>query len=352
MTSCSALRCQEKREEYMRRHLGLAAALALAAAGVGGFAGTTLAADYEMRVGSYAPEGDIIDRALQRFKEEVEARSDGRIEITVFRNNTLGSNREVLEMAKIGAVDFVVAGAPNVSNFAPVLGAVSFPFLWTDRDTMLEVLDGELGQRLTEAAEAQADGLKILAWWDTGFRHVTNNRKAIMTPEDVEGLKIRTVPTPVQVTFWKALGAIPTPMGWSEVMPALQQGVIDGQENPPAVVYPYKVYEFQKYYSLTGHTNEPNLLVASAQSLEALPADLQEVVAAAAAATTPIERQIAEEYNRDIMGELSKVIEIIEVPEETLVHFREVAASIYEDSYGDIGDEGKTFVEAVIEQTH
>ena len=336
----------------MRRHLGIAAAVALAAASVGGSAATAVAADYELRVGSYAPEGDVIDQALQRFKEEVEKRSDGRIEVTVFRNSTLGSNREVLEMAKIGGADFLVAGASHVSNFAPVLGAVAFPFLWTDRDTMLEVLDGELGDQLIANAEAQADGLKLLAWWDTGFRHVSNNRQPIMTPEDLKGLKIRTLPTPVQVAFWKAMGAIPTPMGWTEVMPALQQGVIDGQENSPAVVYPYKVYEFQKYYSLTGHSNEPTLFVASKANFEALPEDLQQIVLDAVAAVTPFERQIAEDYNRDIMEELSKVIEINEVPEETMATFREVAASIYEDSYADVGDDGKAFVQAVIEQTH
>jgi len=336
----------------MRRYFGLVAAVALAATGVVASADTTIAADYELRVGSYAPEGDVIDQTLQRFKEEVEKRSDGRVEVTIFRNNTLGSNREVLEMVKIGAADFVVAGAPHVSNFAPVLGAVSFPYLWKDGDTMLEVLDGELGDQLIATAEAQADGLKVFAWWETGFRHVTNNRQPIMTPDDVKGLKIRTVPTPVQVAFWKALGAIPTPMGWAEVMPALQQGVIDGQENPPAVVYPYKVYEFQKYYSLTGHSNEPTMFVGSKANFEALPEDLQQVILDSVAVVTPFERQIAADYNRDIMGELSKVIEINEVPEETLAAFREVAASIYEDSYADVGDDGKAFVEAVIEQTH
>jgi len=336
----------------MRRHLGLTAAVVLAVAGVVASASATVAADYELRIGSFAPEGDVMDRALQRFKEELETRSDGRIEVTVFRNNTLGSNREVLEMAKIGGVDFVLAGAPHVSNFAPVLGAVSFPFLWKDRDTMLEILDGELGGQLIASAEAQADGLKMLAWWDFGFRHVTNNRRPIMTPDDVKGLKIRTVPTPVQVAFWKAMGAIPTPMGWAEVMPALQQGVIDGQENPPAVVYPYKVYEFQKYYSLTGHSNEPTMFVASEANFEALPEDLQQIVLDSVAVVTPFERQIADEYNREIMGDLSKVIEINEVPEETLATFREVAASIYEESYADVGDDGKAFVEAVIEKTH
>jgi tripartite ATP-independent transporter DctP family solute receptor len=336
----------------MRRYFGSIAAVALAVTGVVASADTTIAADYELRVGSYAPEGDVIDQTLQRFKEEVEKRSDGRVEVTIFRNNTLGSNREVLEMVKIGAADFVVAGAPHVSNFAPVLGAVSFPYLWKDGDTMLEVLDGELGDQLIASAEAQADGLKVFAWWETGFRHVTNNRQPIMTPDDVKGLKIRTVPTPVQVAFWKALGAIPTPMGWAEVMPALQQGVIDGQENPPAVVYPYKVYEFQKYYSLTGHSNEPTMFVGSKANFEALPEDLQQVILDSVAVVTPFERQIAADYNRDIMGELSKVIEINEVPEETLAAFREVAASIYEESYADVGDDGKAFVEAVIEQTH
>ena len=129
----------------MRRYFGSIAAVALAVTGVVASADTTIAADYELRVGSYAPEGDVIDQTLQRFKEEVEERSDGRVEVTIFRNNTLGSNREVLEMAKIGGADFLVAGSSHVSNFAPVLGAVAFPFLWTDRDTMLEVLDGELG---------------------------------------------------------------------------------------------------------------------------------------------------------------------------------------------------------------
>jgi tripartite ATP-independent transporter DctP family solute receptor len=336
----------------MRNVLSGVAALATLAAATIFAAQPARAADFDLRIASYAPEGDIIDRALTRFKEELESRADGRVEVTVFRNNTIGSNREALEMAKVGAVDFAVTGAAYVGNFAPVMGAVSFPFLWTDGDTMVKVLDGEIGKRLVELAEQQADGLKILAWFDTGFRHVTNNIRPIVKPEDIKGLKLRTLPTPVHVAFWRALGAIPTPMDWAEVMPALQQGVIDGQENPPAVVYPYKVYEFQKYYSLTAHSNEPATFVMSRSSWESLPEDLQQAVLDAAAATTPFERQIATEYNRDIMEKLGDVIEINEVPEETRAEFRQVAESIYDEAYGDIGEEGRKIVEEIIAETH
>jgi tripartite ATP-independent transporter DctP family solute receptor len=310
------------------------------------------AADFNLRFASYAPEGDVIDRALQKFKEELETRSQGRIEVTVFRNNTLGSNREALELAKVGAVDFVVSGSSHVSRFAPILGAVSFPFLWKDRQVMFEVLDGEIGERLNKAAETEAQGLKFLTWFDTGFRHVSNNLRPVMKPEDVAGLKLRTLPTAVQVAFWRKLGAIPTPMDWAEVMPALQQGVIDGQENAPSVMYPYKVYEVQKYYSLTGHSNEPTMIVMSKATFDRLPGDLQAAVTDAVKEVTSYERDIAEEYNVGIMGELGKVMEINEVPEETKKHFRTVGAEIYAEGYASIGPEGEAIVKEIIKTTH
>jgi tripartite ATP-independent transporter DctP family solute receptor len=312
----------------------------------------TLGADFNFRFASYAPEGDVIDRALQKFKEELETRSGGRIELTVFRNNTLGSNREALELAKVGAVDFVVSGSSHVSRFAPIFGAVSFPFLWKDRQVMFKVLDGPIGERLNKAAETEAQGLKFLTWFDTGFRHVSNNLRPVLKPEDVQGLKLRTLPTQVQVAFWRKLGAIPTPMDWAEVMPALQQGVIDGQENAPSVMYPYKVYEVQKYYSLTGHSNEPTLIVMSKATFDRLPVDLQTVVTDSIKAVTPYERDIAEEYNVGIMAELGKVIAINEVPEETKEHFRKVGAEIYAEGYASIGPEGEAIVKEIVETTH
>jgi tripartite ATP-independent transporter DctP family solute receptor len=314
--------------------------------------GAAVAAEFNLRFASYAPEGDIIDLTLTRFKEDIVERSGGRIEVTVFRNNTLGSNREALELAKIGSVDFVVTGAAHVSRFAPVLGAVSFPFLWKDGDTMMELLNGDIGTQLNEIAAKQADGLKFLIWLDTGFRHVSNNVRPIMEPDDVKGLKLRTLPTPVQLSFWQALGAIPTPMDWSEVMPALQQGVIDGQENPPAVMYPYRVFEVQKFYSLTGHSNEPTTIVMSQATYDRLPPDLQKAVIDSWKEVQPYELQLATEYNTEIMGKLGEVMTINEVPADTLAHFRKVAASIYEEAFSSIGPEGTAIVQDIVKRTH
>jgi tripartite ATP-independent transporter DctP family solute receptor len=309
--------------------------------------GTAFAApEFNLRFGSFAPEGDVIDRAITMFVDEVETNSGGRIEISVFRNNSLGSNREVAEMAKVGSVDFFVAGTTHVSRLAPVLTAATFPYMFKDKETMFRLVDGEVGDRIRDIVAEQ--GLVILGWWQLGFRHVSNNWGPILEPEDMHGLKLRTLPSPVHVAFFRELGAIPTPMDWAEVMPALQQGVIDGQENPPAVMYPYRVFEFQKYYSLTGHANEPVLIVVSKATMDGLPPDLQEVIRQAAANATAFQRVIADEYNAEIMGELGKVIEINEVPEVTLAHFRATALSVYEEAYGELDDDGRAVVDAIV----
>jgi len=322
----------------------LAAAILVAAVGAA-FA----QAEFKMRFGSYAPEGDVIDRSAQHFKQRVAELTKGRVEITVFRSNSLGSNREVIEMVKVGSADFVITGASHATRYAPVLVTAALPYVWKDRDTMLNILDGEVGNKISEIVAKQ--GLQILGWWETGFRHVSNNKRPIVKPDDIKGLKLRTLPSPVHVAFFRALGAIPTPMDWAEVMPALQQGVIDGQENPPSVMYPYRVFEFQKFYSLTGHMNEPNILIMSSITLAKLPKDVQDAIRTAAREATAFERKIAEEYNTSIMGQLGKVMTINEVPAETLAHFRTVAIGVYEKAYGDMGPDGKAIVDEIVKRT-
>jgi tripartite ATP-independent transporter DctP family solute receptor len=272
--------------------------------------------------------------------------TNGRVEITVFRSNALGSNREMIEMTKVGSLDFTVSGSTHISRFAPILVVASLPSLWKDRDTMLKIFDGEVGARLNGLVARQ--GLAVLGWWETGFRHVTNNKRPIVKPDDIKGLKLRTLPSAVHVAYFRALGAIPTPMDWAEVMPALQQGVIDGQENPPSVVYPYRVFEFQKYYSLTSHVNEPNLLLMSAATLARLPKDVQEAIATAGREATAFQRKASAEYNTSIMGELRKVMAVNEVPADTLAHFSTVAQSVYEKAYGEIGADGRAIIDDIV----
>jgi tripartite ATP-independent transporter DctP family solute receptor len=307
-------------------------------------------AQFNLRFASYAPEGDVFDRSAHRFAEEAARLTGGRVKVTVFRSNSLGSNREALEMAKVGSVDFVIAGSTHVSRYAPVLISVSFPYMWKDAETMFRLLDGDVGKRLHDIVGKQ--GLQILGWWENGFRHVSNSRRPIVKPEDIRGLKLRTLPSPVHVAFFRKLGAIPTPMDWAEVMPALQQGVIDGQENPPAVMYPYRVFEFQKFYSLTSHSNDPTMFVMSAATMSKLPKDIQEAVLKAAREATVFERRTADDYNRDIMGKLSQVIKINAVPEETLAAFRKTAQTVYQEAYGDLGADGKAIVDEIVKASN
>jgi TRAP-type transport system periplasmic protein len=307
-------------------------------------------AQYNLRFASYAPEGDVFDRAAHRFTDELARLTDGRVKVTVFRSNSLGSNREALEMAKVGSVDFVIAGSTHVSRYAPVLISVSFPYMWKDANTMFRLLDGDVGKRLRELVGRQ--GLETLGWWENGFRHVSNSRRPIVKPEDMQGLKLRTLPSPVHVAFFRKLGAIPTPMDWAEVMPALQGGVIDGQENPPAVMYPYRVFEFQKFYSLTGHSNDPTMFVMSRATLNKLPKDIQDAIMKAAREATVFERKTADDYNRDIMGKLGEVMKINQVPPETLAHFRSTAQSVYQEAYGELGEDGRAIVDEIVKASN
>jgi len=315
------------------------------------FASVTMAdaQQISLRLASFANEGDTFGLAQTRFGEELGRLSDGRIGLEIFNNNTLGSNREALEIAKTGGIDFVVTGLAHATRYAPELNAVLLPYLWTDRASMFEALDGEIGGRLSATLAPQ--GLSAIGWWDNGFRHVSNNRGPIMQPDDIAGLRLRTLPSAVHVAFFRALGAIPTPMDFSELMPALRQGVIDGQENPPAVVYPYQIYEAQRFYSLTGHVNEPMVLVMSAATVNRLSEADRAVVAEASAAATAFQREINDARTAELLENLRAHMEINEVPEETLARFREVAQSIYGEALADMGDEGRAIVAAIVEMS-
>jgi TRAP-type transport system periplasmic protein len=303
---------------------------------------------FEFRLASFANDGDTFGLAQAKLAEELETRSDGRITLSVFNNNSLGSNREAIEMATMNSVDFVMTGVSHATRYAPALDAVMLPYLWESREEMFEALDGDTGEQLDATLESQ--GLSILGWWDNGFRHVSNNRQPIMEPDDIRGLTLRTLPSAVQVEFFRKLGAIPTPMDFSELLPALRQGIIDGQENPPAVVYPYQIYDVQKFYSLTGHVNEPMVLIASDGAIERLPEDLKSAFNEAIAAATDFQRQLNDERTQELMTSIEQEMEVNEVPAETLAEFRAVAESVYEAAYDDMGPEGEAIVKEILAQ--
>jgi tripartite ATP-independent transporter DctP family solute receptor len=226
------------------------------------------------------------------------------------------------------------------------MGITVLPYLWKDTETMFNSLDGPFGEFLNEKLMAQ--GFVLAAWWDNGFRNVSTKAKPVVKPDDLKGVKIRCLPTKVHVDFFKALGAAPTPMGWTELYQGLQQGVVDAQENPPAMVYMGKLHEVQKFYSLTAHVNEPGCVLMSKASLAKLPKDLQFAVMVALQKASLWQRKESEKDNQEVMKKLQDAgLKINEVPKETIAEFRKVAQTVYPDTLKTLGPGAKEIVETI-----
>lgn len=318
----------------------------IGAVAAGSLASGARAQSTSLRLASFANDASSWGRAQEVFKAEVEKRSSGRLVINIFNNSTLGSNREALELARRGGVDFVLTGVSHATRTVPQLNALVFPYLFKNRDSMFASLDGEPGRRLNALMVEQ--GLSSVGWWDNGFRHVSNNRKPIVEPGDIQGLKLRTLPTPIHVSFFRKIGAVPTAMDFSELLPALRQGVIDGQENPPAVMRPFKIFEVQKFYTLTAHVNEPMMLVLSEQSRKRLSADQQAIIMAAAAEATRFQRQLNAQEELQHMEALRRDMQVNEPPAATIAAFRQAAQAVYGEAIGTLGPGGAEIVRALV----
>lgn len=236
-----------------------AAAATVAVAGLGLVNAAT--AQTEVKLGYALAPSSHYGVAAAKWQEVVEAETDGRFKFTHFPSSGLGGEREVVEGVQIGTIEATIVSSGTLANFVPETGVFDIPFLFRDLGHARRVLDGPVGQGILPKFDAV--GLHALAWGEQGFRHITNNRNAITTPADVEGLKIRTMENPVHLKAFETLGAAPTPMAWPEVIPALQQGVIDGQENPLSVIVSVKLNEVQKYLTLSGHVYSPAILLVS-----------------------------------------------------------------------------------------
>ena len=311
------------------------------------FALTAGAADFTLKFANPVPKDHSWGRGADKFAELVKEATGGKVEVQVHHAGALGKIREVLEMAKTGQVDFVLSGTGHVTGYVPEIGITVLPYLWKDTDTMFAALDGPFGQYLDGQMEKQ--GWALAGWWDNGFRHVSNNRGPIMKPEDMKGLKIRCLPAKVHVAFFKSLGAIPTPMGWTELYQGLQQGVVDAQENPPGMVYMGKLHEVQKFYSITSHVNEPGVVLASKASMAKLSQDLQVAVMVAMQKATAWQREENAKDNQEVMDKLkAEGLQINDVPAETIAVFREKAQAVYPEVVKEFGPQGKEMIDLMV----
>ncbi|BCJ86922.1 TRAP transporter substrate-binding protein [Effusibacillus dendaii] len=198
----------------------------------------------------------------EAFKKALEEKSKGTMEVKIYANAKLGSEKDAVEGIQNGTVDMTVVSADSsMANVVPEMNVFGIPFLFKNKEHVYSVLDGEIGKSLLKKADEK--NMKGLGFWEVGFRHMTTKNKEILKPEDVKGLKMRVQPAPVWQEFMKSLGANPTPVNFNELYSALEQGVVDGQENPIATIMSMKFYEVQKQLALTSHTYSPAVVLAS-----------------------------------------------------------------------------------------
>ncbi|VTU31268.1 Extracytoplasmic solute receptor protein YiaO [Variovorax sp. PBS-H4] len=208
--------------------------------------------------------------AIDTFAKEVAARTNGRYKIETFYNGSLGGERESIEAVQLGTQELAFSSTGPVPNFVPETKILDVPFLFRDKAHARAVLDGPIGQDLLTKFDAK--GFKALAWAENGFRHMTNSKRDIKAPEDLKGLKMRTMENPVHIAAYKGLGIITTPMAFPEVFTALQQGTVDGQENPLSVIMSAKFAQVQKHLSLTGHVYSPCIFLMNKAAFDKLSA--------------------------------------------------------------------------------
>ena len=235
-----------------------AVVMAFVAAVAGGFATSPLAQTI-VRVSHPTPANSHYGVGTQAFCADLEKRTTNRFKCQI----QAGANdeRASVEAVQLGTLDVTNTSTGPVSNFVPEVGIVDIPFLFRDYDHARRVLDGPIGQDIL--AKFPAKGIIALGWTENGFRHLTNSRRPVVKPEDVKGLKIRTMQNPVHIQAFQSIGIQPTPMAVSELFTSLQQGVVDGEENPIPVILSAKFAQVQKHLSLTGHVYSPSMLLMS-----------------------------------------------------------------------------------------
>lgn len=275
-------------------------------------------------------EEDIFHIQSVKFKELIEKATGGEIEIQIFPKGQLGGKEtDLISMVQMGTIGLATITCGPITTFDPFFGILDMPFLFTSKEQAYKVLDGPIGKRFFDSLAKI--GIQGLAFGERGLRNVSNNVRPITKPEDLSGIKIRVMESPIYIETFKALGANPIPMGWGEVYTALQQGTIDAQENPPWVIWAFKIYEVQKYYSLTGHSYAGNVIMMNKDLLESFDADTQKILVNAAKEASAYERKVNNEGVAQTLKNLTeKGMKINDVDRRP---FQKACEAVYESAY-------------------
>ncbi|MGI6028023.1 MAG: DctP family TRAP transporter solute-binding subunit [Candidatus Heteroscillospira sp.] len=288
-----------------------------------------------LRASSSTAPSHPYNMGLEKFAELVSERTNGQIKIDIFANAQLGDERANIEDLQMGTLDIAVSSTGPLGNFIEDYLILDLPYLFSGYDHAHAVLDGEIGQNLMD----KLGDLGIVggAFWENGFREMTNSKHPINTPEDCKGLKLRCMENQAHIAAFSALGMDPTPMAWSEVFSALQQGVIDGQENPIAVIYSNAVYEAQQYLAITNHVYSASMILFSKSTMDKLTPEQQQILLDASKEVADYERGLCEDGEAEQIAEMEQAG--LEVTYPDIALFQEALSGVYDEFAEQFGQE-------------
>jgi tripartite ATP-independent transporter DctP family solute receptor len=265
------------------------------------FAAGSAFAQMELKFGHVGNPGSLFQKSADEFAKRANAKLGGKAKVVVFGSSQLGNDRELLQKLKLGTVDFALPSTV-MSSEADIFGMFEMPYLVKDREHMKRIEKEIFWSSLEPAVEKK--GLKVIAVWENGYRHITNNKRPINVPKDLDGLKLRTPKGKWRVKMFQAYGANPSPLAFSEVFTALKTGVYDGQENPYSQIYSAKFHEVQKFLSITGHVYTPAYVTVGAKRWASLPADVRSALESAAKETQAFVYETAAADEAELLGKI------------------------------------------------
>jgi len=282
----------------------------------------------EIKLGHVGSPGSLFELSSEEFAKRANAKLGNKAKVVVFGSSQLGGDKEMVQKLKLGTIDMALPSTV-MSSESDLYGVFEMPYLVKDRAHMGRIEKAFFWSTLAPAAESK--GLKVLAVWENGYRHITNNKHPIKIPADLQGIKLRVPEGKWRLKMFQAYGANPSPMKLSEVFTALQTGVMDGQENPLTQIHSSKFQEVQKYLSLTGHVYTPAYLTASKKKWETLPADVRKILEDTAKETQSFVYTTAQKLDDDLLGKMKAAgVKVNEVDKDAFV---KASKPVYEE-YG------------------
>jgi len=295
-----------------------------------------------LKVAHNGSEQHPFQAGFEKFKEVMETETNGVVEVQIFPNAQLGSEEEANQMVMLGLVSASAAGSASLGTFVPEAELFNLPFIFRDLPHFYRVLDGEIGREVAAKIENKLNCI-VLGYWFSGIRNVWNSRKPVLTPDDLKGMKIRVMASPILVETFNALGAQATPMSFGQLYSALQMGVVDGAETDHIDLLQERFFDVTKYVSYTNHMFLAIGLIFSKKQFDNLPSDIQETVLKAGRESVIAEREAMETVTNAALVELKeKGLEFYEVDKKP---FQEKVTGVYEENAEKVG--GMEVIEAV-----